>query len=115
MLRHLRTDKAMWIRSAFWTGKPKPGAEIDFVQAMNDDIIPAFRLIPAVDRALVLWPQRREDGPPDIYCQIIVEFSSKAALEEMLASSQRLALRPKVVAVAALFDGGISHIDYEVA
>ena len=105
----------MWIRSAFWIGKPKPGAEIDFDQAINGHIIPAFRLIPAVDRALLLWPKRREDGPPDLYCQVMVEFSSKTALEEMLASPERLALRPRVVAAAALFDGGISHIDYEVA
>lgn len=105
----------MWIRSAFWIGKPKPGAETDFDQALNDDLIPAFRLIPTVERALVLWPQHREDHPPEIYCQVLVEFSSKAALDQMMGSPERLALRPRVLAAAQLFDGAISHIDYEAA
>ena len=64
--------------------------------------------------ARALWPKRLEDNPPSIYCQVIVEFADFAALETMLASAERLALRTRVREVAAMFDGTISHIDYEV-
>ena len=37
-----------------------------------------------------------------------------AALERMMASAERLALRPQVRELAALFAGTVSHIDYEV-
>ena len=57
---------------------------------------------------------RREDGPPDIACQILVEFDSSENVERMLASTERRAMRKHVVEIAALFDGSISHIDYEV-
>jgi hypothetical protein len=45
---------------------------------------------------------------------VIVEFADFAALETMLASPERAALRTRVREIAAQFDGAISHIDYEV-
>lgn len=59
-------------------------------------------------------PRRREDSPPDLYCQVLVEFADVAALERMMASAERLALRPQVRELVALFAGTVSHIDYEV-
>ena len=47
-----------------------------------------------------------------IACQIIVEFNSLADVDRMLASPERQALRSRVLEVAALFEGAISHIDY---
>ncbi|MDB5583756.1 MAG: hypothetical protein JWR80_8932 [Bradyrhizobium sp.] len=55
------------------------------------------------------------DGPPDIACQIIVEFASLAEVDRMLASPERQALRARVREIAGMFDGAISHIDFEVA
>lgn len=104
----------MWIRSAFWTGQPRPGAEAAFHDLMNARVVPAMRRFPGVDGVRLLWPRRREDSPPDLYCQVLVEFADAAALERMMASAERLALRPQVRELVALFAGTVSHIDYEV-
>ena len=104
----------MWIRSAFWIGRPRPGQEEAFRAAIDGELVPGLKALPFVDGARALWPRRLEDNPPGIYCQIIVEFASREAVDGMLASPGRQALRVRVREVAGLFDGAISHIDYEV-
>ena len=102
----------MWIRSAFWVGSPNDATAFD--RAVDRELVPGLRKLPGVSAARALWPRRLEDNPPPIYCQVIVEFADFAALETMLASPERLALRTRVREVATMFDGTISHIDYEV-
>jgi hypothetical protein len=104
---------AMWIRSAFWIGVPHNGQDEAFAVAINDELVPAMRLFPGVSAVRALWPRRREDAPPAIHCQVIVEFGSDPDMQRMLASTERLALRPRVKAAVELFNGSISHIDYE--
>jgi len=104
----------MWIRSAFWTGAPKAGSEAAFRDAIDSELVPGLKALPFVDDAKALWPRRLEDNPPGVYCQIIVEFASQEAVDGMLASPGRQALRARVREIAGLFDGAISHIDYEV-
>lgn len=104
----------MWIRSAFWVGKPHSGQEAAFDEAITSELVPSLKRLPGVSSAHALWPRRREDSPPDIHCQVIVEFADDAAMQVMLASDARKALRTRVGEVAAMFDGAISHIDYEV-
>lgn len=103
----------MWIRSAFWTGAPRPGAEDRFRDGV-EAMIPLMAGLPHVRGARALWPQRREDQPPSIACQVLVEFASREDVDRMLASPERLALRGRVRELVELFDGALSHIDYEV-
>ncbi len=104
----------MWIRSAFWVGHPKSGHEAEFDAAIDGELIPRLNLLPGVTQARVLWPRKREDNPPEFHCQVLVEFADRAALDTMLASPERTAMRARVMEVAALFDGHLSHIDFEV-
>jgi len=104
----------MWIRSAFWMGTPKPGDDIRFKDGINRILIPALRVLPGVRNASALWPERREDEPPQIACQILVEFDTREDVDRMLASPERRAMRVHVVELAGLFDGAISHIEYKV-
>lgn len=104
----------MWIRSAFWVGKPNDADSAAFDRAVDAEIVPTLQTLPGVNGARALWPRRLEDSPPAIYCQILVDFTDLAALETMLASPERLAFRTRVRELAAIFDGTISHIDYEV-
>ena len=104
----------MWIRSAFWIGTVKADYEEAFRSKMNLVLVPAMRALPGVRDAKALWPRQREDNPPDIACQFIVEFDSRADVDRMLASSERAAMRPHVLEVKAMFDGLFSHIEYEV-
>jgi hypothetical protein len=105
----------MWIRSAFWVGVPRSGSENGFRDAVNLELVPALRKLPAVRGAKALWPERLEDTPPNIFCQILVEFDGREGVDEMLASEERKALRSRVREIAGMFDGAISHIDYRVA
>ncbi len=105
---------AKWVRSAFWLGTPLPGTEQQFIRAMNEELLPGLRALPGVRSAQILWPQQREDHPPNIACQILVEFDSRSELDRMLASPERPALRARVMTAAALFDGSLSHINYEI-
>jgi antibiotic biosynthesis monooxygenase (ABM) superfamily enzyme len=104
----------MWIRSAFWSGAPKPGMDADFRSAINAEIVPGLAALPGVQDVKALWPQRLEDNPPAIHCQIIVQFGDEAAVDAMLASPERAAMRARVREIAGMFDGAISHIDYAV-
>ena len=104
----------MWIRSAYWMGTPRAGEEAAFAAAVNDELIPALRRLPAVMDASALWPRRLEDSPPDIACQILVYFADQAGVDTMLASPERHALRERVREIVQMFDGSISHIDFHV-
>lgn len=102
------------IRTAFWQGHPKPGQEQPWRSLIEQELLPAFRSIPGVHSAKACWPDKLEDNPPAIACQFIVEFASQADLERMLASPERAQLRPQVQQALALFDGHVSHIEYQV-
>ena len=104
----------MWVRSAYWIGSVRPGREAEFVSLLDGALIPAMRDLPGVQGVHTLWPRRREDDPPNLACQVLVEFADQADLERMLASSERQALRPRVLALRDMFDGELSHIDFEV-
>ncbi len=103
-----------WIRSAFWIGALKPGTEARFRQHLDTALMPAMATLPGVRSARALWPRVREDSPPEIVCQVLVEFASRADVDRMLVSPERAALRPMVLEAKAMFDGQFSHIDYEV-
>jgi antibiotic biosynthesis monooxygenase (ABM) superfamily enzyme len=104
----------MYVRSAFWIGRPKAGSEAAFRTLMDGTLIPTMGRFPGVRSARALWPATREDSPPDIHCQILVEFDSQADVQQMLACPERAALKPRVLEAIALFEGSFSHIEYEV-
>lgn len=105
----------MWIRSAFWIGMVKPGCDGEFRALMDTVLLPGLAALPGVRSASALWPVHREDNPPAIACQVLVAFEDRDSLERMMASAGRRELRPHVAAAHTLFDGTMSHIEYEVA
>ena len=104
----------MLFRSAYWIGQPVAGQEASFRSLVVDELVPAMRGFPGVSSVQSLWPERMEDDPPAIHCQVLVEFADAEAKAAMMACPERTALRPRVVAAAALFDGRLSHIDFTV-
>lgn len=96
---------AMWIRSAFWIGTPKPGREEHFRDQIDRVMVPAMSAFPGVQDVKALWPQQREAELPD----------DRAGMELILASRERRTLRPRVLELMAAFDGHLAHIDYEVS
>ena len=104
----------MLIRSAYWTGRPAAGQETRVLEMVSDELVPAMRRFPGVAAVKALWPEQRDDGAPPIHCQVVVEFADAAAKDAMMACEERKALRPRVEAAAALFDGALTHIDFTV-
>ncbi|MCP5400018.1 MAG: hypothetical protein R3E11_00450 [Sphingobium sp.] len=105
----------MWVRVAYWLGKPKDGVEEEFVHGVNTIVIPGLQALPGVLGAEALWPCQSEDNAPDVYGLIHVHFNSAADIDDMLASPERTAFREKIVGVVELFEGRLSHVNYEVA
>ena len=103
----------MWIRSAFWVGRPKAGMEERFQTLMDTTLVPGLKALPGVRSVKALWPRLREDDPPAICCQVVVEFDTRADVDRMLASPARAAMRPGVIEAKSMFDGHLAHIDYE--
>lgn len=105
----------MWIRSAYWIGEARLGQEETFRAAINGELIPLLRTLPGVRAARAIWPRRVEANAPHIACQFLIEYNSVEDIDLMLASPERAAMRAEVPRIIALFDGQISHIDFEVA
>lgn len=108
----MTTETTPWIRSAFWTGKVKRGAEERFREHIDTVLVPGLCALPGVQSAAALWPRNLEDSPPAIACQVLVCFANRAEVEKMLASDERRQLRPQVLEAVAMFDGSISHIEF---
>lgn len=108
-------QKTQCIRSAFWCGTIKPGMESAFQHTMDSVLIPLIRGIPGVKDANCLWPTSREDNPPLVVCQVLVEFASRDDLATMLASPERASMHAHVVGLKDMFDGSLSHIEYDVS
>ena len=53
----------MWIRSAFWEGRTKPGLENQFRRLIDEEILIGLRRLPGVRNAKALWPAAFEGRP----------------------------------------------------
>lgn len=104
----------MYIRAAYWLGKPKEGEEQRFRALISDELVPTMRGFPGVGQVRILWPEQHEEGAPPIYCQVLVDFADEADRQAMMTSPERTALRPRVLEAVALFDGQMAHVDFEV-
>jgi antibiotic biosynthesis monooxygenase (ABM) superfamily enzyme len=106
----------MWVRSAFWEGKLRPGQEHAFMAEIDNAIAPAMRKLPGVKGVQALWPKAYEDRSTEIVCQFLVFFDSEADLALMISSPGRNAVRERVAELKLrCFEGRISHINYEYA
>ena len=94
----------MWIRSAFWEGKFRPGQERAFVAEIETDIVPAMRGLPGVKDVKALWPKAYEDRSTDIVCQLLVFFANQSDIALMISSDARNAVAQSALPIElALF------------
>lgn len=105
----------MLVRTAFWIGEPKPGRAEELTAILTEVLVPTMRQFPGVESIKVLWPKDLEDSPPNIFCQVFIEYSSEEGMQQMMECPERAALRPKVLEAVSMFDGTISHINYDVS
>lgn len=103
----------MYVRSAYWLGAPRKGTEQQFRQLIEQEVLPAMRAMPGVKAVLGMWPLKLEDNPPPVALQVVVQFASPADAQLMMNSEERKALRPRVLEAVAMFEGHMSHIEFE--
>lgn len=102
----------MWLRVGFFEGKLHDAAP--FVCGMEQQVIPAIRQSPGVKDVYVCWPRTYEDRDTAIFCQVVAQFDDEAGIAEMLASPERAATREQLMRLMPLFEGTLSHINFEV-
>lgn len=106
----------MWVRVGYFEGKVLDGAEERFIGAINEIIVPGIAACPGVLGVKALWPCKFEDRDDRLACQLVVELAKEEDIATMLASPERDAMRERLVSeVLPLFDGRISHINFETA
>lgn len=70
----MTAETTPWIRSAFWTGKVKAGAEDRFRQHMESVLVPSLKALPGVQDVSALWPRNLEDSPPTLPAKFLLNF-----------------------------------------
>lgn len=106
--------KTTYIRSAFWIGAPAVGKEKQFRDAIDTEVVAAFRKLPGVLAFKVLWPEKMDASAPPIACQFLVEYADRADVEIMRASPERAAIGPRMKEITNMFDGTLTHIEFHV-
>ncbi len=105
----------MWIRTGLFVGRPKAGCDDEFPRMVNSALAQALRILPGVRHVDMLWARRLDEGSPPIYCQIVMHFDDKDAIDRMLASPERATMRGNAGKILDMFDGRLLHVDYEVS
>jgi hypothetical protein len=100
-------------RYAYFIGQPVEGKAEQFFSHLEQTVA-GFSKLPGVKSAQLERPCYFETGAPEIYATVRISFNSLDDIEAALATPERQRLRAEFKAnVAPLFEGTISHINYE--
>ena len=70
--------------------------------------------LPGNRAAQALWPREREAGAPTTCLVLEHVYDSAGALAAALASPQREVMRNCLAEVLPLFEGEVTHVNYDV-
>lgn len=105
----------MYMRCAYFVGRPVRGKEAEFHSRLND----ALKMYMGFEKILsvqLLCGKEFEDGAPDIHATLQLCFDNEADLQAALASPFRQEMRSYFVdTVFPLFDGSVKHINHMVS
>lgn len=100
-------------RYAYFVGQPVQGKSEQLISQLQA-IVAGFAKLPGVQSAQLELPRYFEPGAPQIYAAVRISFNTLEDIDIALATPERQRLRQEFVEnVAPLFDGTISHINYE--
>lgn len=99
-------------RYAYFIGRPIEGKSEQFLQEL-DDIVTGFSALPGVRSAQLERPYYFETDELDIYATVRISFDRPEDIDAALATPKRQELRARFAErVKPLFDGAITHINY---
>ncbi len=103
----------MYTRSAIFEGIIKPGKEEEFFHIIEKQLLPIWRRMPHVIEVRLFRPEEKEDAAPGVVLVQQIDYPSREAIDEALASP----IRDEAVAasepLAKLFEGKHYHYIYK--
>ncbi|MFN3723295.1 MAG: hypothetical protein ACK4VZ_09640 [Paracoccaceae bacterium] len=102
----------MFTRSAIFKGQIKPGKETEFYAAVEEHLIPAWSQMLHAQAIRVYRPMEAEDNLTDVFLVQEIDYPSREAIAEALASPRRLAAMEALERVRPFYDGQHHHIIY---
>ena len=105
----------MFIRCAYFVGKPIPGKEAQ-LRARLAETLGLYMGFDKIRRVQLLSTQAAEEGAPDVFACLQLSFDTEQDLQQALATPYRQQLRAHFAeAVLPLFDGTVKHINHQVS
>ncbi len=104
----------MFMRCAYFIGRPVPGQEAELHRRMIDT---AGRYLgfPQMRSVQLITSQQKDEGAPDLYATLQLIYDSEQAMHDALALPLRDELRAHFAAqVLPLFEGTVKHINHHM-
>lgn len=104
----------MFIRSAYFTGRPVPGQE-DLLHSRLGEVLQMYLGLPKIRAAQLLSAKDIEEGGPNLHATLQLCFDNEADLLAALATPYRQTLRTHFLEqIFPLFEGTVKHVNHAV-
>lgn len=103
----------MFTRSAVFEGTIRPGQEDAFFAIVENELLPIWKRMPNAQAVRVMRTVEPDAGAPSIVMVQEVDYPSREAIAEALASPVRSEGRAATDRLAEFFDGRFYHFVYE--
>lgn len=100
----------MITRTAIFEGRIRPGCEEAFVRGFHETLVPLWRQFPHASNIRLMWGGDTDDTARPIALIQQIDYPSRAALEEALASTARARARAATQGLMEMFEGRLYHV-----
>ena len=100
-------------RSAIFQGRILPGQETAFYRAVDRHMVPAWKQMLHAQAVRVYRPVQSEPGLKSVFLVQQIDYPSRAAMAEALASPRRQAATEAMQIIRPMYEGFHHHIIYE--
>jgi hypothetical protein len=100
----------MITRTAIFEGRIKPGCEARFFEGVEQRLAPLWRKFPHASNVRLLKVATADADAPSIVMIQQIDYPSRAALEEAIASPARAEARALTLELMEMFEGRFYHV-----
>ncbi len=99
----------MFIRCAFFRGRPKPGHEDRFTALVRERLVPLWTRFPGAEEVRVLRQAESDVDEPRLDMVLAVRYPTREAIALAMASEVRQTSRAVTAELMEHFEGDIFH------
>lgn len=99
----------MFIRCAFFRGRPKPGHEDLFSAFVRERLVPLWTRFPGAEEVRVLRQAESDVDDPRLDMVLAIRYPTREAIDRAMASEVRTTSRAVTAELMAHFEGDIFH------